>query len=71
MTDPLEKLEVEGRTAGRRIVQDLILSNDLDECVSQVRLAASVDSKFNWHLIEAIVSLAATALEDSTTIKPL
>jgi hypothetical protein len=71
MTDPLEKLEVEGRIAGRKIVEDLIRSDDLDECVNQVRLAASVDSKFNYHLIEAIVSLAATALEDLATPKPL
>lgn len=63
MSDPLYDARDDGREAGLRIIEDLIRSNDLAECVMQIRTAASNDSKFNWHLIEAIASMAALGLE--------
>lgn len=56
-----------GFTAARRIIEDLIRTNDLQECVNQIRTAASVDSRFNTRIIEGIASLAALALEKSIT----
>jgi hypothetical protein len=59
MGDPLEDDQDQGRKAGVRILEDLIRTRDVAECINQVRLAASVDNKFNWHLIETIVAMAA------------
>ena len=63
MTDPLQEAREQGLAAGVQIVSDLVRTGDLDECVSQIRLAAANDSKFNWHILEAIASLAAKGLE--------
>lgn len=63
MTDPLAEARDEGRAAGVRIIEDLVRTRDLDECVSQIRTAALNDSKFNWHLLESIASLAALGYE--------
>lgn len=61
--DPLEKARINGLSAGVRIIDDLVHNGDLDECINRIRLAATNDSKFNWHLIEAIASLAATGFQ--------
>lgn len=50
-------------TAARRIIEDLIRTSDLQECVSQIRTAAKVDSEYNARILEGIASLAALGLE--------
>jgi hypothetical protein len=64
MSDPLAEAQENGRAAGLRIVEDLVRNRDVDESVSQIRTAALNDSKFNWHLLESIVALAARSLEN-------
>jgi hypothetical protein len=67
MTDPLKEAREQGLAAGVQIIADLVRTRDLDQCVSQIRLAAANDSKFNWHLLEAIASLAALGSELTDT----
>lgn len=63
MNDPLAEAEENGRAAGVRIIEDLVRNSDVAECVNQIRTAALNDSKFNWHLLESVVALAALGLE--------
>lgn len=66
MTDPLKEAEEEGHAAAVRIIEDLVSTKDLDQCVAEIRLAASEDNKFNFFLLRGIASLAALGLESST-----
>ena len=63
MTDPRKEAREHGLAAGAQIIADLVRASDTDECVEQIRLAAANDTKFNWHLLEAIASLAALGME--------
>ena len=65
--DPLREAEEEGRYAGVAIIRDLVMNRDMAHCIQQVRLAASIDSKYNYHLLEAIVTLAASEMERGTS----
>lgn len=66
MADPLEEAREQGLAAGVQIIADLVRTGDLDECVNQIRLSAANDSKFNWHVLERIASLAALGMEAAT-----
>lgn len=46
-----------------QLISILRETNDIDECVNQIRQAALNDTKFNWHLIESIALLAAAGQE--------
>ncbi|MBB3998868.1 hypothetical protein [Aureimonas pseudogalii] len=63
MSDLLREAEENGRAAGIAIIDDLVRTRDMDNCISQVRLAASDNSKFNWHLLETILALASLEME--------
>lgn len=65
MSDPLEMARDEGAKAAVQILEDLISTGDRDECVRLIRVAASIDTKFNWHLIEVIAAYAAMGLAKS------
>jgi hypothetical protein len=65
MSDPLDDARAGGVCAGFSILDDFNRSGDVDECIRQVRLAAQNDTKYNWHLIETIVSMARIGLVTS------
>jgi len=67
MTDPLQEVREQGLAAGVQIIADLVRTRDLDECISQIRLAAINDSKFNWHVLESIASFAAKGFESNSS----
>ena len=66
MTDAFQGAREQGLAAGAQIIEDLVRTRDLDECVNQIRVAVANDTKFNWHLLEAIASLAALGWERSS-----
>lgn len=65
MSDPLEELKQQGFAAGAQIIADFVAASKTDYeeavqvAVEAMRTASMSDSKFNYHLIEAIMAMAA------------
>lgn len=61
--DPLEQAREDGFAAAFALLRDTSISRDPSDLVSSISTAAQTDSKFNYHLLEAVVIFALIGWE--------